>query len=352
MTDLFSTQYYGNTIARWLAAFAMIVLAVLVARTIYWFSQRWLKGLASRTTSAIDDIVLDMLEEPLVLILTLLGVRFALATLQLPPEFITGADGVFNFLIPIIIAWLVVRLYDAFHVHYLVKMAQASSSDLDDTILPFLRTGVKVSAIAIGVIVGLNNAGYNVTTVLAGLGLGGLAFALAAQDTMANIFGGIILLFQHPFRVGHYIQFEGVPLVVKEIGLRMTRLEHFDLGYSVFIPNAKFTSGIISNISSDPGHWAVRRIKLSPETSAAKVTEATQIIEQIMRDHPDVDHHLLRLESIGGYAVEFLVGFHVVAFNDRWRVITEVHLQLLHQFEAQQIKLAMPTVAAALAATV
>jgi MscS family membrane protein len=342
MANFFNTQYYGNTTTQWLIAFAIILLAVLAARTIYWFSQRWLKALTGKTKSAIDDIVLDMLEEPLVLVLALLGFRIAFNTLQLPKWLVTGVEGVFNFLIPIIVAWLIIRLYDAFHSHYLVKLAQTSTADLDDQILPVLRTGVKTIGYALGVIIGLNNVGYDVTTVLAGLGLGGLAFALAARDTVANIFGGIIILIQRPFRAGDYIQFEGVPLIVREIGLRVTRLEHFDLGYSVFIPNEKFTSGIISNISTDPGHWALRYIKLSPETSAAQAKQAVQIIEQILHDHPDVTDQYLRLESIGSYALEFLVAYHVQSFSDRWRVITEVHLELLRQFEAQHIELAMP----------
>ena len=120
-------------------------------------------------------------------------------------------------------------------------------------ILPLIRTIIKLIIWSLGLLIGLKNAGFDVGAMLAGLGIGGLAFALAAQDTVSNMFGGITIFLQRPFKVDDLIMFEGKEMIVKEIGLRATRLTDESYGHTIYIPNSMFTGGIITNISAEPG---------------------------------------------------------------------------------------------------
>ncbi len=174
MSGFFDTVYYGNMLSQWLIALLLIVLFFIIGKAVYWISNRWIKSLTSKTQTQIDDIIVDMVEEPLVVIITLIGVRYSLTTLNLSDNAAHWLGNAFQFVIALIVAWLALRLYDAFHKEYFVKLAQKTETDLDDQLLPIIRTGIKFIVISLGILIGLNNAGYDVGAILAGLVHGGV----------------------------------------------------------------------------------------------------------------------------------------------------------------------------------
>jgi MscS family membrane protein len=342
MTEFFARNYYGNTVLQWLTTFLIILGVVIGGRAIYWVISRFLKAAALRSRIRIDELLIDALEEPVVLLLILLGARIALGRLQLQGAWITFLNGALGIAYALIIAWLLTRIYDAIHRTYLAPLAQKTSGAFDDQILPLIRRGLKIIIWTLAIIIGLNNAGYNVGTVLAGLGIGGLAFALAAQDTVGNIFGGITIVGQKPFLIGDLIEFEGKLYVVKEIGWRATTAEDWNTGYRVTIPNSKFTAGIIANVSAEKGYWFEETIRLDGEQKVAQVEQAIQDIKDSVCCHPNIDGHKVRFEGFGVNGFELLVLFHVTSFDHRWQVITDANLDLLRRFEQHGIRIAAP----------
>lgn len=342
MTEFFARTYYGNTVGQWLIAFLMILGAVILGRALYWIFSRTLKAAIRRNKAQLDDLLLDTLEEPVVVLITLVAIRTILRRLTLTPNIVGLIDGTLGMVYALIVAWLITRLYDAIHTSYLQPLAAKTAGAFDDQILPLIRRGIRVIVWALAIIIGLNNAGYDVGTVLAGLGIGGLAVALAAQDTVSNVFGGVTIFAQKPFLIGDLIEFEGKQYTVKEIGWRATIVEDWNTGYRVTIPNSKFTSGIIANVSAEKGYWFVTTLKLAPDMRAAQVEQAIQDVKDAVCCHPGISGHKVRFEGFGNYSLDFLVLFHVASFNERWNVITEANLDLLHRFETHGIRLASP----------
>jgi MscS family membrane protein len=342
MTEFFQRTYYGNTVLDWLTTFLMILGVVVLGRLFYMIVARALKRLASRSRFQIDDILVDSFEEPVTVILVLAASRLALGRLALTPGFTRTLDAALGLVYALLAAWLITRLYDTIHTRYLVPLAQRSSGAYDDQVLPLIRKGLRIIVWVLAIIVGLNNAGYDVGTVIAGLGIGGLAFALAAQDTVGNMFGGIILFGQKPFMIGDLIEFEGKQYIVKEIGWRATVAHDWTTGYRVTIPNSKFTGGVIANVSAEKGYWWSYTLKLAPDTTYAQMQQALDDIRDSVCCHPDVDDHRVRFETIGNYAMEVLVLYHVKDFDERWRVINEVSLDLLRRMESHRVRFAAP----------
>jgi MscS family membrane protein len=342
MTEFFERTFYGNTVGEWLSTFLIILGAVILGRGLYWIISRGLKSFARRSRIGLDELLIDALEEPVVLLIVLISSRTALRRLSLAPSWVDVIDGALGMIYALVTAWLVMRVYDSIHRTYLVPFAKKTHGAFDDQILPLIRRGLRMIVWVLAIIVGLNNAGYDVGTVLAGLGLGGLAFALAAQDTVGNIFGGITIFAQKPFLIGDLIEFEGKQYTVKEIGWRATIVEDWNNGYRVTIPNSKFTNGIIANVSSERGYWFESTLKLAPDLRAAQVEQALQDIRDAVCCHPEIDNHRVRFEALGNYALEFLVLFHVTSFDHRWQVITDANLELLRRFESHGIRLAAP----------
>lgn len=349
MQDILSTLYYGNTLAQWATAFGIIILALVVARVLYWFSSRIVKQLTSRTKNTIDDLLIDKAEEPFTAAVVLLGISYALDTLRMPEQYIRFIDNGARFIWAILVAWLLIRLYDALHETFLSAIASKTSNDLDDHILPIIRSGVRMALMALGIIVGLNNAGYDVTTVLAGLGIGGLAFALAAQDTIGNIFGGLIILLQRPFKIGDLIDIDGKWMIVRQVGLRSSTMQDYATGYRLTIPNSQFTNRIITNISSHAGHWAGCALQLSPLTRADTLQQVIAGIGELLRTIPEIDPATARVYFSGfaQHALEIKLFYNATTFADRVRVGETINFGVLRVLEQLHVDLLLPMYLAA-----
>jgi MscS family membrane protein len=327
---------------QWLITLSLIVLSFLIARAIYWLFKGWLRLLVKRTRLSIDDLLLNMAEEPAVFMLLAAGIRLSLRTLNLPESVSNFINHAYVFLLLIGVTWLITRLYDAAHQQWMAPLAAHTGTSLDDQLLPVLRTGVRFILWTLGIIIGLNNAGYNVGTILAGLGIGGLAFALAAQDTIANIFGGVTILLQGPFQIRDVIILDGRWLVVKQIGLRASILVDFDTDHEVIIPNNKFTTSIITNVSRLPSHIKYLTLHLSPATSAADTARALAQLRAAADDHPEAEAVFARLDHFEPGAIVVVYAYRILAFGNRHRVTTEVNLEIMRRFEQHGLKLALP----------
>ena len=222
MEELLSRTYYGNTVLDWAIAFGIIIAAFLVGKVVYWLSSTVFRQLTKRTKTNLDDIILDMVEEPLVFALTVAGIWYGLRTLELPEAAHVWIGNVFQFLVVLAVAWMVTRVLDAVYREYLVPIAEKNENDLDDQLMPILQKGTKLAVWSIGIIVALNNAGYDVGALIAGLGIGGLALAMAAKDTVSNIFGGFTIFSDRPFKLHDRVQAAGFDGTVIDIGVRST----------------------------------------------------------------------------------------------------------------------------------
>jgi len=199
-------HFAGNNVFDWLYAALIIVVALVVGKTLYWLIGKTVKRMAARTRTQLDDILVDMLEEPIVLAVVVLGIWYGVSVLTMTDA---AAKVVGNIIEAVLIlngAWLITRVFDSLIKEYLIPLAEKTESELDDLLVPIISKGIKVSVWTIALIMVVHNAGYNVFAILGGLGIGGLAFALAAQDTVGNFFGSIAIFLDKPFKVGDRIQ--------------------------------------------------------------------------------------------------------------------------------------------------
>ena len=351
MPGFFDTLYYGNTLNQWLIALLLIVLFFVLGKAVYWVSNRWIKSLTSKTQTRIDDIIVDMIEEPLVIIITLIGVRFSITSLAISASAVRWFGNVFQFVIALIVVWLLIRLYDAFHKEYFVTYAQKTGTDLDDQLLPVIRTGIKFIVISLGILIGLNNAGYDVGAILAGLGIGALAFALAAQDTISNLFGGIIVFVQRPFNIGDRIQVAGVEGYVREVGLRSSLVETIH-GEKVLLPNKVFGSEAISNLDVATYYYQAELFHIHRNTTL----EQLEILLPALKEAINQNEHIVWSEPLlaaaGEYSFDLQIDYGVrpwtpaQAFAHHLHkmgvVKSQVNQVALTVFERRAIKLALP----------
>jgi MscS family membrane protein len=222
-----------------------------------------------------------------------------------------------------------------------------TESDLDDQLAPFLSKTLKVLVVVVGALVLLQNLGINVTALLAGLGIGGMALAFAAQDTVANVFGTITILLDRPFKLGDWIKVGETEGVVEELGFRSTRIRTF-YNSLITVPNSAMAKERIDNLSARNG-W-IRFRHMIGFTYDAKPEVIQQFCENLryefMQD-PSVDRNKISasFHSYGDSSLNVLIQVHYKLGpedNDSNKV--SQFLELIHQIsDKHQLNFAFPT---------
>jgi MscS family membrane protein len=340
-----SREYYHNTIASWAIALGIILGAVIIGKILYWLSGKIIKKLTQKTKSKLDDILVEKLEEPIVWTLILLIAQNTIKlNLTFPDEIFAVINNGFHFAITIVITWMIARTVNALIVEYAVPLTKKSESDFDDQLLPILQKGLRIIIWSLGVIIALNNAGYNVTTILAGLGIGGLAFALAAQDTIKNIFGGAMIFIDKPFKLNDRIKIKGFDGFVHEIGIRSTRLRTLE-GRIVTMPNAVFSDEAVENVSIEPSRKIILDLGLTYETSPEQMEEGIKILKEIANDHRDKieENVLVAFDAYGHFSLGLKYIYYISKESDIFNTQTAINLDILRRFNAKGLEFAFPT---------
>lgn len=386
-------EYYGNTILDYSVALGIILGAIIAGKLLYWLSSNVLKKITAKTKTNLDDIIVDKVEEPVLFGAVMGACWYAINRLNFgmsrytvekytevytknygaPPsqehlaevtqvdktvEAIGGipqtfveypywenfVHHLFGFLIIVNITWLIVRLLDALIEEYIVPLTEKTKSDLDDQLLPLFRKGMKVIIWSLGIIVGLNNAGYDVGAIVAGLGIGGLAFALAAQDTVKNFFGGIMIFADKPFQVGDRIVVGGIDGTVKEIGIRSTRVQTL-AGRIVTIPNSKFSDDAVENIDREPTRKIILNLGLTYDMTPEKMERAMEVLKEIAKQNVEnIEEDIsVGFNAFGDFSLGIIFIYYIKKGADILQTQTDINLEILKRFNAEGLEMAFPT---------
>jgi MscS family membrane protein len=339
---MLDTIYLGNTLQTWIVALLIAGAALIAGKLAYWVIQKTLKVYTKGTANDLDFIFIDMIEEPLSLAVTLFGLWFAVDVLTLSSGVEKFVDSIFYFVVIFNVAWLATRLFDAIMEKYVVPKVEESETDLDDILLPIIRKIVNVSIWVLTIVIGIDNAGYNVTTMITGLGIGGLVFALAAKDAVSNLFGGFIIFSDKPFNINDRIILNGFEGYVREIGLRSTRLETLE-GRIVTMPNSNVTDNPVLNVSKEPGRKMKAILGLTYDTSADKIELAKTILKKIVDDNEHTRDVVVAFDSFGDFSLNILFIYWIKKGSPIAATADAVNMQILKEFNTNKLDFAFPT---------
>lgn len=343
MQELLAKTYFGNPLQAWLIAFVIVVAAVLVGKALYWFFKNILRRLTAKSQTRFDDILIDMMEEPIVVIVTVTGIWYAFKDLTFNADVTKFIDDVKGGAIVLAIAWLLTRLVDAMIREYLVPLAEKSETDLDDQLLPIFRKGAKISIWALGIIVAFDNAGHDIGAVLAGLGIGGLALAMAAKDTVSNIFGGFTIFTDRPFSLNDRVRIGSYDGNIREIGLRSTRLQTL-AGTMVSIPNAKFADSPVENVSAEPSRKVVLDLGLTYDTTPEQMQAAMDYLAEIAAANESLEEKVvIGFNAFGDFAMNVKLIYYIKKDEDIMGAQTAINMAILTKFNAEGLEFAFPT---------
>jgi len=302
-----------------------------------------LQKLSKFTTTYYDDRIITALKSP---------IRFAFIIIGLHLFFLlifkdtTLIKNILNTLVVYTIFWAILAITEALRelVH---KAAQSFSDDLYKEVGNFMLTIIKILIAGIGLGAMLQVWGINVTALIASLGIGGLAFALAAKDTVANLFGSLSLLADKSIRIGEWIKVKGIEGTVEDIGMRTTKIRSFGKSL-ITVPNLIISNNPIENFS----RRGVRRIKmhigLTYGTTEEQMTNIVEEIRYMLRNHNDISQKeslLVNFDSFGDSALNiFIYTFTSTANWEKYLSIREdIHLKIMKIVENNNSSFAFPS---------
>jgi MscS family membrane protein len=248
----------------------------------------------------------------------------------------------------VVVAWSVtyvlLKVIDMLLGVWREKIVSPQDKVFAEQLFPLLRKVAKVAIVIGAAVLTADNLDIKITSLLAGLSVGGLALGLAAQDTVANLFGAVAIFLDRPFHIGDRIKVEGVDGLVESIGLRSTRIRNLD-GHHVTVPNKLMGNAIITNITRRPTIKTEMNLGLTYDTPVEKVKRATLILEEIFRANPKTADLIISFNKFGDSALNiFVVHFwNGTDVNQHFAEMQELNLRIMARFAAEQIEFAFPT---------
>ena len=340
----FDVRSSENTLAHYVIAMLFLVAALLLRRVVTHVIFNQLKKLAARTTTTLDDELLPVLEAPVATFIMLAGIFSALKVLKLPEDTDRYIGNGSTVAFSLVIFWGLLRGFDALldHAHQVARERQLGVA----AFMPWIKKTLVTLFVVVGGLMVVQSLGYDVKALLAGLGIGGLAFALAAQDTLANLFGSIVVAIDQPFKLGETVKIGTSTGVVEDIGLRSTKIRLTDRSL-VIIPNKTVSSEAIVNLSRFTSRRVEQVISLTYDTTPEQMEGIVQEIRRLIEREPEVDatavHVFFRDFGASSLDIWLAYGIKDSDFAKHMALRQRLNLAIMRAVAAHGLEFAFPT---------
>lgn len=327
------------------AALLMIMLTLLLRHFLVKRLLGVLQKLAKKTRNTLDDRLFLDLKKPAGLLVPVIGFWIGINFLELSKETFHFTNQVFRSLITISLFWLTAIITDTLS-DYLKVWLENPERAINPILPRFIRKAAKFLLGCFAAFTLFDQWGFNISSLLAGLGLGGLAFALAAQNTLSNFFGSITLMLDSSFKIGDWIKTPDIEGVVEELGFRSTKIRTFTQAL-VTVPNSTLGSQVITNFSRMDKRQMSFKIKVSYDSEPARLNSCIEELRSMLKSNSSLDPEALYvyLDSFGDSALEIL--FYFFTQTTRWQeylgIKEKVLMDILSILKKHQLKPAIPS---------
>lgn len=340
---LSETMLFGMPLWKYLSFGIYVFLAWLASRLMDYLFQVVMKRWAEKTESKLDDLLIELMHGPVKVITFVILLHVGLNIFDWPAWVTLYLSKGLKLIVAWSVTYMAVKAVDILMQH-LRNRAKEEDRTFDAQLFPVISKFLKIFIVLVAMVVTAQNLEFNITGILASLSIGGLAIGLAAQDTLANLFGAVAIFADKPFRVGDRIQLDAIDGNVEKIGLRSTRVRNLD-GYLVTIPNKTMGSATVTNVSLRPNIRTVMNVGLTYDSGSKKVKQALVILEEIYRQHPQTEDVIIGFNKFGDSALNIQVihWWKGVDYKVYLAGMQELNLAVMDKFEAAGIEMAFPT---------
>ena len=339
---MLENELWGNTIENWGISILIILGAIIIVKLLSLLGKKVIKPFVTGTDNHLDDVIFYSLEAPVKFAIILLGIWIAIHRLVYPDSFVKVVDNAYSILIVLDITWFFGRLFSSLLQVYWGKQSNGQANKM----MPIIKRTILVIVWLIGIVMALSNVGVNISALLGTLGIGGIAFALAAQDTVKNVFGAFTILTDKPFSIGDTIRVDSYEGTVVDVGVRSTKIMNYDKRIITF-PNYKITDTSIVNISSEPMRRVVLNLGLTYDTTSGKMKEALELLKSIPKRVENVSSNPSDIVAVfteySDSALVIMYIYFIEKQGDILGVTSNMNMEILAAFNKAGLNLAFPT---------
>jgi small-conductance mechanosensitive channel len=327
---------------QYIEALVIILLTLVGARMVIHFFEKYLEEFTARTKMKVADVIIKTIKVPLYILILLLGVNIALVHVNFP--FLAQIGLIFRIIGAILGTWVAYRIIPALMKIYGRSLAKRTKTNIDDVIIPVLEKIVKLFLLIIGILLILNILEINITPMLAGMGIAGIAIALALQDTLSNIFSGFYMMVDHPFKLGDRIMLgEGELYEVRDVGMRSTRLYDIINHTMVTIPNSEFSKMKLINLVEPDRRLKVRiPIGVAYGSDIGKVKRVLLEISKEATNVLDDPEPMVFFNEFDDFSLNLILIVWIDDVTKKLDVIDHINSRIKERFEEEHIDIPFP----------
>jgi len=342
MKEIFEKVILGNTILAYLSALIVFIVGVVVIKVFMVFIRKKIMGKIPEHKMNLIEFLLTKVFAKIIPLLYYGIFYFSISTLNLNKSFLSAIKLVGLGVLTFVCVKIITQTLKFFISQYTIKKEGGDIAKVKE--LGGLLTTINILIWAIAIIFFLDNIGFKITTVLAGLGIGGVAIALAAQTILADLFSYFAIFFDKPFAVGDFIIVDGFLGSVEYIGIKTTRIRSLS-GEQVIFSNRDLTNSRIKNYKRMEKRRVVFQLGVVYQTPVEKLKEIPEVIENIIKDIADTQFDRCHFFSFGDFSLIFEIVYYVLSsdYNKYMDIQQEINLRIAEEFEKRQIEFAYPT---------
>jgi len=332
--------FFGNTVLEYVYALALFVGLFIVFKIFHSVVLSHANKLAKKTETDVDDTVIRIIKTLRPPFYVFLAFFFSVQML----EFHSILDSI---IFGILVFWLVAQIVVAMQilVEYLIrKRVDVDNNEHTEAALGVVNVLIKIALWTIGLLLILSNLGVNITSLVAGLGIGGVAIAFALQNILSDLFSSFAIYFDKPFEVGDFIVVEGKSGTVEKIGIKTTRVRALQ-GEELVFANQKLTSADIQNFKRMDERRIVFSIGLTYDTPSKSLKEVPKIIEEVISNVENVRFDRAHFKSFSTSSLDFEIVYFVQSddYNEYMNAQQSINMAIKEKFDKEGIDMAFPT---------
>lgn len=338
MKEILNRTFWNNTVEHYLIALAVFIGGILFIQLLRKIAYKYLKIWADKSDNKLDDFLVELLVKNLMPILNLGALFAAVHYLNLTPK----AEKILKILYAIAITWFLVRIVLKFIRQAMDAYAEKQEDpEVKKKQLRSLMAIVKVLVWAIALIFLLSNLGFNVTGIVTGLGIGGIAIALAAQTILGDLFSYFVIFFDKPFEPGDFITVDDKQGTVEKVGLKTTRIRSLT-GEILIMSNTSLTNARVHNFKQMERRRINFKLTVVFHTPATQLEKIPTIIRNAVTQHQHATFDRAHFLSFGEYGLIFDVVYFVEVPDmvTYMNIQQDINLYIYKTFEVEGIELA------------
>ena len=340
--DFLDRTFAGNTVTAWMWTIGTLIVVVAVLWLIKYVLLRRFEALASRTGTAADDMLVALLERTRYVLLLWIAITIGLRILTIAPDtrLLLGRVAVLAFLLQLGI-WAT-ALIEFWMRRYTRERVASDATSV--TTMRAVAFAARVLAWTLVLLVALDNLGVNVTALITGLGIGGVAVALAVQNVLGDVLAALAIVLDKPFVLGDFIVVGSEMGTVEQIGVKTTRVRSLG-GEQIIFSNAELLQSRIRNFKRMEERRVAFRFNVLYSTEREKLELVPKIAREAVLMHEKVRFDRAHLATLGGSALEYEVVYYVLSpdYNTFMDIQQAINLTLLHRLDEVGVYFALPT---------